>query len=66
MTSPNRPTSNIYLRRAMAYAINQELINQYVLQDLRFTATSIITPMHGRYMVPIPFSIMEKHILKTH
>ncbi|MCL2855166.1 MAG: ABC transporter substrate-binding protein [Defluviitaleaceae bacterium] len=44
---PNRPTSDVRLRHAMAYAINQEFINELLFDGLRFPATSIIPPTHS-------------------
>lgn len=46
---PNRPISDIRFRWAMAYAINQEFINEVIFDDLRFVATSIISPLHPKY-----------------
>ena len=46
---PHRPISDVRLRWAMAYAINQEFINEFVFGDFRFVATSIISPLHPTY-----------------
>jgi len=47
---PNRPTSNIYLRRAMAHAIDQQLVTDNLWHGLRFPATSIVTPIHAGFL----------------
>jgi len=49
VVDPFRPTADIRLRQAMAYAVDQAAIAS-LWDGLRFPATSIITPIHGRYL----------------
>ena len=44
------PLQNVYLRRAMAYALDQEAITQNIFHGLRFPATSIVTPIHAEFL----------------
>lgn len=43
---------NIYLRRAMAYAVNELELTSGLFENLRFPATSIIPPSHGSFFNP--------------
>ena len=48
----SRITHNLYLRRAMAYAVDQQAITELVWHGLRFPATSLVTPIHASYLDP--------------
>ena len=47
---PHNPITDVNLRRAMAYAIDQDLINETIFEGFRFAATSIVTPFHPMYL----------------
>ncbi|MCL2620597.1 MAG: ABC transporter substrate-binding protein [Defluviitaleaceae bacterium] len=47
---PNKPITDVNFRRAMAYAIDQDLINETIFSGFRFAATSVITPFHPMYL----------------
>ncbi|MCL2855533.1 MAG: ABC transporter substrate-binding protein [Defluviitaleaceae bacterium] len=47
---PDRPVTDVRFRRAMAYAVNQDLINEHIFSGFRFAATSIVTPFHPMYL----------------
>lgn len=52
IVDPNRRTADVNLRRAMAYALDQEAITRDIFNGLRFPATSIITPIHSTFLNP--------------
>ena len=47
---PNREMANVYLRRAMAYALDHKTLGETFYHGLRFPAGSFMSPMHIPYM----------------
>lgn len=52
LEDPSNPITSVNLRHAMAYAIDQDLINETIFSGFRFAATSIVTPIHMQYLDP--------------
>ena len=49
---PEARMGNINLRRAMAFAVNEQALADYLFNGLRFAATSIIPPGHSTFLDP--------------
>jgi len=47
---PNREMNNVYLRRAMAHAVDQNILGQQLFSGLAFAAGSFIAPNHAALM----------------
>lgn len=46
---PNSKMSNVKLRQAIGYAVDNETIGKQLYNGLRFLATTVITPRHSAY-----------------
>lgn len=52
LDNPDRYMNNVYLRRAMAHAIDQNELGEVLFNGLEFAATSFLPPIHAALIDP--------------